>query len=469
MKKNFEITPIILAGGSGTRLWPLSRNKLPKQFHVLYKNKTMLQHTIELFNNMNVSTPIIICNKDHKYLVKDQIAEINKTCDILIEPFSKNTAPAIALAALYVKPDTTLLVLSADHKIQSKKKFREKVKEAFNYSSENKIVAFGVKPTNPNINYGYIRTIVGNDIGSKILNFEEKPNISKAKIYFKNKEYFWNSGIFLFKSDVFLSELETFNPKILKYCKKTFKSLKVDKEFKTFDDNIFSKVPNISIDYAIMEYTKIGIMVPLNTNWSDIGTWKTLMDISKKNKQGNLIKGNVITENSRNSIIFSMSNKTIVSNSIKDLTIIDTKNALLVSSTNETDNLKKLVEKIKKKKPEIIESALDENRPWGSFEVISQGLFYKVKKIIVKPDGQLSLQKHKFRSEHWVVVSGKANVIKGTENFILNVNESTYIPNGVIHSLKNEGRNNLVIIEVQTGNYLGEDDIERLTDIYHRN
>ena len=468
MNNEYKITPLILAGGSGERLWPLSRSKLPKQFHAVNHNNTMIQTTVMRLSNMNITNPIIICNNDHKFIVKDQMLQINKECEILIEPLAKNTAPAITLAALLSKPDTNLLVLSADHIIEDENIFKQQVEKACHCLKDNKIVVFGVKPTSPNINYGYIETNKENNSSFEVKSFKEKPDIKIAKKYFKNKDYFWNSGMFLFKAKTFLNELKNYNSKILTVSKKTIQTANIENGFTVFDENTFSKCPNKSIDYAIMEHTKIAVMVPLITSWSDIGTWNSLMEISKKNANGNVIKGDVITKDTKNSIIYSLNNKTIATNGIKNLTIVDTKDALLVSSTKENLSLKPLVKKIKKHKSHIIDSYPDENRPWGSFESIVKDKGYQVKKLTIKPGGQLSLQKHQFRSEHWVIVSGTAQVIKGKDKIILGTNESIYIHKNTLHSLKNDGKEDLIIIEVQTGTYLGEDDIERFEDIYGR-
>lgn len=472
MKNDNKITPLILAGGSGERLWPLSRSKLPKQFHSINHNNTMLQRTVMRLSKMNINNPIIICNNDHKFIVKDQMLQINKKCEILLEPLAKNTAPAITLAALLSKPDTNLLVLAADHIIEDENIFKQQVEKACHCLKDNKIVVFGIKPTSPNINYGYIETkketYKETNISFEVKSFKEKPDIKIAKKYFKNKCYFWNSGMFLFKGKTFLNELKTYNSRILNLSKKTVKTASIDNGFTVFDKNAFSKCPNKSIDYAIMEHTKIAVMVPLITSWSDIGTWNSLMEISKKNINGNVIKGDVITNDTKNSIIYSLNKRTIATNGIKNLTIVDTKDALLVSSTKEDLSLKPLVKKIKKQKSDLIDSYPYENRPWGSFESIVKDNCYQVKKLVIKPGGQLSLQKHQFRSEHWVVVSGTAQVIKGKDKIKLGTNESIYIHKNTLHSLKNDGKKDLIIIEVQTGTYLGEDDIERVEDIYGR-
>ena len=467
MENNY-ITPIILAGGSGTRLWPLSRKNFPKQFHILNGNKTMLQQTILRLKNLKISKPIIICNYDHRFIVKDQMCQINTECDIVLEPYSKNTAPAITLATLLLKPETNILILAADHLIEDEKIFIEQVGKSLIYLNDNKIITFGIKPSSPNINYGYIETQKGNEFSLEVRDFKEKPNLILAKEYIKNENFFWNSGMFLFKGNTFLTELNIYNPKILDVCKKTVKTKSKVENVTIFDKNVFSKCPDKSIDHAIMEYTKKALMVPLNTRWSDIGSWNALREASQKNEDSNAIKGNVVTYNSKNSIIYSSNNKMIATNGIKDLIIIDTKDALLVSSTNNETNIKPLIKKIKKNNPEKIDVFLDENRPWGSFESITKEPGYQVKKITVKPKGQLSLQTHQHRSEHWVVVSGKGEVVKGKDNFTLCTNESIYIPQGELHSLKNNGKEDLIIIEVQTGSYLGEDDIQRFEDIYGR-
>ncbi len=462
------ITPIILAGGSGTRLWPLSRKKLPKQFHALIDNKSMLQLTLLRLKDANFNKPIIICNSDHKFVVEDQISEIDIKCDILLEPCSKNTAPAITLASLLIKSEANLLILAADHMIDNKKIFVQQIKASISHVEQNNVVIFGIRPTTPNTQYGYIETGFEVGDGFQVVSFKEKPNLSLAKEYYKNKNYYWNSGIFFFKKSTLLSELKKFSPEILDICKKTHKSLSKDKNFINFEKEQFTKCPKKSIDYAIMEYTKNAIMVPLKTRWSDIGSWQSLMNESKKDKNGNVTKGNIVTVNSKNSLIFNLNKKIIATNDVKNLVIVETKDSLLISSSKERSSIKSLVKDVEKKYPEKVEVFPDENRPWGSFESILKETGFQVKKIIVKSGGQLSLQTHQYRSEHWVVVSGIAEVTKGNKKVILKKNESIYIKKGEMHSLKNNESEDLIIIEVQVGSYLEEDDIQRYDDIYGR-
>lgn len=462
------IIPVILAGGFGTRLWPLSRNKLPKQFYPLYHRQTMLQKTLLRLKDMKIGRPIIICNNEHKFLVNDQVSEINIECETILEPSSKNTAASIALVALSLKTNKSLLVLAADHFIRDESVFKNQILFACQHLKNNKIITFGVKPSSANTNYGYIETEKQVDSVFKVLNFREKPSKKIAEKYFINKNFFWNSGIFLFKTTTIINELSKYSPEILEICRKTIKTQKIDNGFKIFDKKIFSKCPNKSIDYAIMEYTKIAIMIPLNTKWSDVGSWNSLREISKKDKTGNVVKGDVVSVNTENSLIYALSNKLIATNNIKDLIVVDTKDSLLVSSIDEIGSTRTLMEKIKKQYPKSFEDSLYEKRPWGFFETIIKEPGYLVKKITVKPGGKLSVQKHKFRSEHWIVISGSAEVTRGKEQFTLNKNESTFIPFGEIHSLGNKGKKNLTIIEIQMGSYIGEDDIERFSDHYGR-
>lgn len=468
IKNQLHITPIILAGGSGSRLWPWSRTKLPKQFLKLNNKYSMLQETLLRINELNILKPVIMSNEENKFIVKDQISEIDIKCEIVVEPISKNTAPAITLAALLLKKNNLLLILPADHIIQDNEIFKERINKAISHVKNNKIVTFGVKPTNPNTNYGYIEVEKVNNEIFKIKKFKEKPDISLAEKYLRNKNYFWNSGIFFFKSEIFLKEIEMSDSRIKKICYETVKTVKQDKNFKFFDGKIFIECPDISIDHSIMESTTNGIMLPLNSKWSDVGSWNAIHHISKKDQNSNVVKGQVIDSKTKNSLIYNLSDNLVVTNNIEDLIIVKTKDALLVTSTKHEQNIKPVVEKIREKFPEKVNDVLSENRPWGSFESLKKEEGYQVKKLIVKKGGVLSLQKHKYRSEHWVVIAGLAEVTKGKITLRLKMNESTYIKKGEIHSIKNVGNGDLIIVEVQIGNYLGEDDIERISDIYGR-
>ena len=463
-----QLTPVILAGGSGTRLWPVSRKNFPKQFHAFNSNLTMIQKTILRLGNLKTNEPIIVCANEHRFIVEEQLSQINIKCTILIEPFSKNTAPAISLVAFLVSFNTPLLVLSADHLIEDEKLFQTQITNAFNYVKKNKLVVFGVKPKSPDTNYGYIKVDGGNHLGFNVLSFTEKPKLSLAKKYIMSKNYFWNSGIFFFKAKTFLDELSVFSPEIYDICQRTTFTAYKDINFTRFEENIFKNCPEKSIDYSVMEFTKIAMMVPLYSKWSDIGSWNTLMENSDKDRYGNVLSGDIIHENLQKSMILSSSDRMIVTNHLKDIIIIDTKDALFVSSKDSSHNIKSLLSKIKNERPETFENHVDVHRPWGAFESIKKGNNFHVKKIHVKPGGKLSLQKHKYRSEHWIVVSGEAEVIKDKEKILLKTNESIYIPRKTIHSIENKSNIDLILIEVQTGSYLEEDDIERFEDIYNR-
>ena len=378
MKNDEILTPIILAGGSGVRLWPLSRRDLPKQFHILNGAETMFQQTLTRLKSLHTTRPIIICNEEHKFIVEDQITQIKIDCEILLEPISKNTAPAIALAVLSLKPETMILVLAADHIIKDQKTFAKQVEESYQHAKNNKIVIFGIKPQSPNINYGYIETKKFNNNVYEVKEFKEKPDIILAKRYLEDGNYFWNSGMFSFKASTFIEELGTHEPKILKICKKAIKTLKKKSIFNSYDKVIFSKCPNKSIDHAIMEKTKKALMIPLKSDWSDIGTWNSLMEFNSKGNN-NVTKGNIVTKDSKKSIIYSLNDRLVAVNGIERMIVIDTKDCLLVSSQDKSENLKKLVAKIKEKKPEIVDSFPDENRPWGSFETLTKDEHYKVK------------------------------------------------------------------------------------------
>ena len=466
------IVPVILSGGSGKRLWPLSRTLFPKQFINLISDTTPFQDTI-LRLPEDISDPLVICNEEHRFLVAEQLRQIKANNNgIILEPIGKNTAPAIALAALNLSnsnQDPMLLVLSTDLQISNIKSFHKSIKTAKTLVEQGKMVALGVRPTKPETGYGYIEF----DNSHKaeyydIKSFKEKPSLEIAKNYFDSGNYYWNSGIFMFKASVYLNELEKFEPEILSACKKSYKNSYKDLDFVRLDNEKFIKCPEKSIDYAVMEKTKEAIVVPLESNWSDIGSWEMLWEMKQKDSNNNVSKGYVILYEVKNSYIHG-SNRLVVAIGVSNLFIIDTQDALLVSDKKDTQSIKNIVEKLNKNdRSESINHRIV-YRPWGHFDSIDYGKGFQVKRICVNPGAKISLQKHQHRAEHWVVVKGVALITCGNQVFELKENQSTYIPKGEIHRLENCEETPLEIIEIQTGKYLGEDDIIRLEDDYQRN
>jgi mannose-1-phosphate guanylyltransferase len=466
------IVPVILSGGSGTRLWPLSRKLHPKQFISLMNETTLFQDTI-LRLPESLSEPLIICNEEHRFLAAEQLREINiKSKGIILEPEGRNTAPAIALAALKfnnIEEDPILLVLSADHLIKNVDKFHQAIHLSSKLADNNKLIAFGIVPDKAETGYGYIETKINTKSAYfNIKSFTEKPSQKNANKYLNSENYLWNSGIFMFKASTYLKELEKFEPDILLSCKKSFKSEQIDSDFIRIDNHAFQKCPNISIDYAVMENTKNGFVVPLDAGWSDIGSWLSLWDIKKKDAKGNASEGDVILENVKNTYTYS-STRLVSVIGVSDLVIVDTKDALLISDKQHTHNIKKIINELQIGKRIELDYHRKVSRPWGYFDSIDNGEGFQVKRIVVKPGAKLSLQKHKYRAEHWVVVKGLAQVTCDDEVFELLENQSTYIPKGSIHRLANHQDTPLEIIEIQTGSYFGEDDIIRLEDEYERN
>ena len=465
------IQPIILSGGSGTRLWPLSRTLHPKQFMSLVNESSLFQDTI-LRLPKNIADPFVVCNEDHRFLAAEQLRQIQKkSLGIILEPIGKNTAPAVALAAIKAlsnNEDPILLVLSADHLIQDENEFHKSIEIGTKLAIDEKLVTFGVNPSSPETGYGYIEAIQSNlNEYYSIKSFTEKPSAIEAKKYIEQGNYYWNSGIFMFKASVYIQELEKFEPEILHYCKKSLLINLKDQDFIRLDKKAFLKCPNKSIDYAVMENTKKGVIVPLGTKWSDIGAWSSLFDVLPKDTNGNVTNGDFCLEDVKNSYINSP-NRLVVAMGVSNLIVVDTKDTVLIMDQKYSQNIKEIVRKLKEKKRTEVENHRQVFRPWGYYDSIDSGKNFQVKRISVNPGAKLSLQKHKYRSEHWVVVKGVATITCGTEVFELNENQSTYIPQGQIHRLENSTRDILEIIEIQTGSYLGEDDIKRIEDIYKR-
>ena len=471
------IVPLILCGGTGTRLWPLSRESYPKQFLSIKKEDkfSLLQKTIKrILSLKNIKNPILVCNEEHRFIVAEQMRELNiEDFVILLEPFGKNTAPAITVAALKsleIEEDPTLLVLSSDHEINDPENFLNVIDIGLNFSEENKLVTFGVEPTSPEIGYGYIKSkmpLSKNIDGFEIESFIEKPNLETAKKFIKDKRFTWNSGIFMFKSKEIIKEINQFSPDILITCKEAIRKSIFDLDFQRLDKASFMKCKNISIDIAVMEKTSRGIIIPLNAGWSDIGSWAAVWETSKKDLQGNHKEGKVILEGTKNSYLRS-EDRLIVGINLNDLIVIETRDAILISDKNSCQKVKNIVQNLKEKKiPEAI-SHTKVYRPWGNYLSVVEENRWKVKLIEVKPNAKLSLQMHHHRSEHWVVVGGTAKVEIDNKVKILSENESVYIPLGSKHRLSNPGKILLTLIEVQSGSYVGEDDIIRFDDIYGR-
>ena len=477
-KNQAKVIPVILCGGQGTRLWPLSRKSFPKQFLTIssLNGRSLLQNTLKRLEGIeNLIEPILICNGEHRFIVAEQMRELNiNPKSILLEPFGRNTAPAILLAALKsleIEDNLNLLILSADHVIHNEKKFRDLIEIGISYSEKDKLVTFGVIPRSPEIGYGYIKSETPFNPkkieGLNISEFIEKPNLKKAKELIKDKCFTWNSGIFLFKAKTIINEIKHLNPNIYNSCKKTFDESVMDLDFQRLDEKSFESCPNISIDLAIMEHTNKGIVLPLDAQWSDIGSWKSVWQNSKKDINGNATKGNLITQNTENCYLYS-ENRLLVSLGIKDLLVIDTDDATLIADKNQSENVKKIVSELQIKNIREANSHKKGFRPWGYYLSVLEDKRWKVKIITVNPGAKLSLQMHHQRSEHWVVVQGTAEVEIDGKKLILSENESTYVPVGSTHRLSNPSKNLLKIIEVQSGSYLGEDDIVRLDDIYGR-
>jgi mannose-1-phosphate guanylyltransferase len=463
-----SICAVIMAGGSGTRLWPLSRAAHPKQFLYLHGKNTMLQETVNRIDGLNISSSITICNEEHRFFVAEQLREVGKLGSIILEPVGKNTAPAIALAAFQsVEEDPLLLVLAADHVIQDNVAFEKSVSAAIPLAESGKLVTFGIVPNEPHTGYGYIKGGKNCNSGFVVDKFVEKPSLDLARKYVASAEYYWNSGMFLFKASRYLEELKKFRPDIYESCKNSLDTTESDLDFLRINKEKFEACPSDSIDYAVMERTEDAVVVPMDASWSDIGSWSSLWDISKKDENGNSAHGDVLLQNSNNSYIRS-DKKLVAAVGIDDLVIVDTKDALMVAHRNSVQDAKIIAQQLKSQSRTEWESHREVFRPWGKYDSVDSGDGYQVKRISVKPGARLSVQMHHHRAEHWIVVSGRAKVTNGDKTFFLNVNESTYIPVGVIHSLENPEKTILEMIEVQSGSYLGEDDIVRFEDKYGR-
>ena len=468
-----QIIPVILSGGSGTRLWPLSRKQYPKQYLPLAGDNTMLQETILRLSGLdNLADPIIICNADHRFLVAEQCQQIDiQDPTILLEPVGRNTAPAIAAAALQSLKeidDAVLLVLSADHVIQDVEAFHQAINIASNQAQEGKLATFGIVPTDANTGYGYIKSSQENIDGAyKVEEFVEKPDLETAEKYLEQGNYLWNSGMFMFKADTLIDELTTHSPEIVTSVNDAVNNAEQDLDFIRLDKQAFESSPSDSIDYALMEKSDNVVVVPLDAQWNDIGSWSALHDIGIKDTNGNVIQGDVFTEETTNTYILA-NHHMVATIGVQDLVIVDTPNATLIATKDKVQEVKKIVERLQEQDREEQFCNRKVYRPWGWYDSIEVGFHFQVKRLHVNPGAKLSLQMHHKRAEHWVVVSGTATAINGEEVLTLKEGDSTYIPIGATHGLENKTNEQLEIIEVQSGAYLGEDDIVRFEDIYGR-
>lgn len=467
-------TPIILAGGSGSRLWPLSRQSFPKQFLALdgEARGTMFQRTLERLDGLEHAAPLVVSNEQHRFVVAEQLRQAGRgSRRIILEPLARNTAPAIALAALEARrdgDDPLLLVLAADHFIEDEQAFREAVQIAELHAREGKLVTFGIKPTHPETGFGYIHCGEATGMGGqRLLSFREKPSLDVAEGYLASGEYLWNSGMFMFQASRFLAELERLRPAMLESCREAMRHAQEDSYFLHVPAEQFARCDDESVDYAVMEHTAAGVVVPLDAGWNDLGSWAAIWDVGQRDANANCIDGDVLTFATRNSLV-QAHHRLVATVGVEDLVVIETKDAVLVAHRDESQQVKEIVRQLQTAQREEYATHPLVNRPWGYYDTIDRGERYQVKRITVQPGECLSLQLHYHRAEHWIVVSGTARVLCGDKEMVLTENQSTYIPLGVKHSLSNPGKVPLELIEVQSGSYLGEDDIVRFEDRYGR-
>jgi mannose-1-phosphate guanylyltransferase/mannose-6-phosphate isomerase len=469
---NLKLIPVILSGGAGTRLWPLSREMYPKQLLALTSKQTMLQDTaMRLAGILGAAAPIVVCNDAHRFTVAEQLRAINiHPAAILLEPSGRNTAPAVALAALRARelnPAAILVVAPADHVIRDPKGFQQAAAAAAVLAEKGKLVTFGIVAHAPETGYGYIRRGAGAGPSYPVAQFIEKPPLDVAQQFVASGDYYWNSGMFVFTAERYLSELKAFAPDILEAATAAFRAAKSDLDFVRIDKDAFAKCRSESIDYAVMEKTRDAAVLPLDVGWSDVGSWSSLFDALPSDEEGNVLQGDVLVHDTHDCYVHSTS-RLVAAVGMDDHIIVETKDAILVAPKDRVQDVKDLVNQIKKSGRS--ESSLHREvfRPWGSYDSIDNGERFQVKRLSVKPGGVLSLQMHHHRAEHWIVVSGTARITCNDKTFLLSENESTYIPIGATHRIENPGKVPLHIVEVQSGSYLGEDDIVRFEDNYGR-
>lgn len=463
--------PVIISGGTGTRLWPLSRKNKPKQFLSLFGEMSLFQNTLTRLNGLNtVANPIIVCNTEHRFMVAEQLQAIELSAQhIILEPCARNTAPAIALAAIKALEngdDPLLLVLAADHMIEDTQAFHQAIQQAIPLAEQGQLVTFGVQPHSAHTGYGYIEA-VEKDRPSPVKRFVEKPDQQTAESYLAAGNFFWNSGMFLFKASAYIAELQHFHPAMVAACQAALEKSVVDLDFIRADSTAFEQCPSDSIDYAVMEKTTQATVVPLDAGWSDVGSWSSLWEAYPQDENGNVLVGDVIVDTVSGSYIHS-ENRLVTVLGLDDVVVVETHDAVMVAHKDYAQNVKNIVATLNEQERKEVDTHRKCYRPWGSYDSVDIGKRFQVKRINVNPGAALSLQMHYHRAEHWVVVSGTAEVTRDDEVMLLGENESTFIPLGSVHRLRNPGRVPLEIIEVQSGSYLEEDDIIRYQDSYNR-
>ncbi len=456
------MTNIILCGGSGTRLWPISRTLMPKQFVKFFSDRSLFQLTVER-NNSLCSNQFIVSNTEQYFLALDQLSELHQTAQkYLLEPMGRNTAPAIALACMELSPEEIVLITPSDHLIKNQSAYNKAVARAKELAEQGYLVTFGITPSFAETGFGYIEAD-----GEEVLNFKEKPDLQTAEEYIKAGNYYWNSGMFCFRAGAFLDELQKYSPKVYEASKAAYENASKDSMIRIKHENMLS-IPEDSIDYAVMEKSDKVKVIPSDIGWSDVGSFDALYDELPKDEDGNTQNPHHIAIDSKNNLVYG-NEKKIATVDIDDCIIVDTGDALLISKKGSSQKVKKVVEKLKEQNSELHNIHLTGHRPWGTYTVLEDSIGYKIKRIEVKPNKRLSLQKHLHRNEHWIVVSGTATVTVGEKNFTVSPNESTYIKAGELHRLANDGKIPLIIIEAQVGEYTGEDDIIRIEDDFKRN
>lgn len=469
------IVPVILSGGSGTRLWPLSREHYPKQLLALAGERTMLQQTALRVDGISgIQPPVLVCNEDHRFLVAEQMRELGKApAAIILESVGRNTAPALTLAALFLiekDPEASMLVMPADHVIQDVPAFQLAVEQAAHSANDGYLATFGILPGKPETGYGYIRQgqpLAGHEPARCVASFVEKPNAETAAQYLASGEYLWNSGMFLLRAQVWINELRHYRPDILEACEAAYRQGRPDGEFYRVNGDAFKASPSDSIDYAVMEHTDRAVVMPLAAGWSDIGAWSAIWETTARDAMGNVTRGDVYAHDTRNALIISK-HRLVAAVGLKDIIVVETPDAVLVAHKDCAQDVKEIVSRLKREQRSEHQIHRRVYRPWGSYEGVDAGKRFQVKRLIINCGAAISLQLHHHRAEHWVVVNGTAKVTRGEETILLSENQSVYIPIGMKHRLENPGNIPLEIVEVQSGSYLGEDDIVRFEDRYNR-